>query len=412
MGLEVDGGVSPATIERCHAAGANLMVAGSAIYDQPSPGEAWQKLAATRRGRVNERDAELLDRALDLAERGRRSASPNPLVGCVIARDGRVLGEGWHERRGEPHAERNALDACTRAGRGRHGLRHARALQPPRPPAALCRCAHRGGRRARRVRDRRPEPGGRRARSRAPARRRRRGRARGRPPRGAARAGRTPPSAPTSCAAARSCCSSSPPRWTAASPRARGRAAGSPRPRAARLVHDWRAEFDAVAVGSGTALADDPELLPRDARAAGRSACRCASSSTAAAVWRRAAGWRRPPRPHPSRASRRTARRRRRRASRAWRPPRWRRRSAPLGAREVTSLLVEGGAELAAGFLRAGVVDALALFLAPRLIGGDGRPLLGPLGVSALAEAPALLETSRARGRPRRARRGPAAPLP
>jgi ribulose-phosphate 3-epimerase len=45
-GLEVDGGISPATIERCHDAGANLMVAGSAIYDQPSPGEAWQKLAA------------------------------------------------------------------------------------------------------------------------------------------------------------------------------------------------------------------------------------------------------------------------------------------------------------------------------------------------------------------------------
>jgi ribulose-phosphate 3-epimerase len=46
MGLEIDGGVSPATIERCHGAGANLMVAGSAIYDQPSPGEAWRKLAA------------------------------------------------------------------------------------------------------------------------------------------------------------------------------------------------------------------------------------------------------------------------------------------------------------------------------------------------------------------------------
>jgi diaminohydroxyphosphoribosylaminopyrimidine deaminase/5-amino-6-(5-phosphoribosylamino)uracil reductase len=67
---------------------------------------------------------------------------------------------------------------------------------------------------------------------------------------------------------------------------------------------------------------------------------------------------------------------------------------AALGAREVTSLLVEGGAELAAGLLRAGVVDALALFLAPRLIGGDGWPLLGSLGVSALAEAPGLLETS------------------
>ena len=46
MGLEVDGGVAPATIARCHEAGANLMVAGSAIYDQRSPGEAWQALTA------------------------------------------------------------------------------------------------------------------------------------------------------------------------------------------------------------------------------------------------------------------------------------------------------------------------------------------------------------------------------
>ena len=46
MGLEVDGGIGPATIARCHAAGANLMVAGSAIYGQPSPGEAWQALTA------------------------------------------------------------------------------------------------------------------------------------------------------------------------------------------------------------------------------------------------------------------------------------------------------------------------------------------------------------------------------
>jgi diaminohydroxyphosphoribosylaminopyrimidine deaminase/5-amino-6-(5-phosphoribosylamino)uracil reductase len=65
-----------------------------------------------------------------------------------------------------------------------------------------------------------------------------------------------------------------------------------------------------------------------------------------------------------------------------------------LGRREVTSLLVEGGAELAAALLDAGLVDALALFLAPKLIGGDGRPLLGPLGVTALADAPQLLGTS------------------
>jgi diaminohydroxyphosphoribosylaminopyrimidine deaminase/5-amino-6-(5-phosphoribosylamino)uracil reductase len=65
-----------------------------------------------------------------------------------------------------------------------------------------------------------------------------------------------------------------------------------------------------------------------------------------------------------------------------------------LGAREITSLLLEGGAELAAAMLEAGLVDALALFIAPRLIGGDGRPVLGPLGVDALAGAPELIETN------------------
>jgi diaminohydroxyphosphoribosylaminopyrimidine deaminase/5-amino-6-(5-phosphoribosylamino)uracil reductase len=65
-----------------------------------------------------------------------------------------------------------------------------------------------------------------------------------------------------------------------------------------------------------------------------------------------------------------------------------------LARREIASLLVEGGGELAAALLRAGLVDALALFLAPRLIGSDGRPLLGALGVTALANAPELLATS------------------
>ena len=51
-------------------------------------------------------------RALDLAERGRYSVSPNPMVGCVLARDGVVLAEGWHQRAGEPHAEIVALQRC------------------------------------------------------------------------------------------------------------------------------------------------------------------------------------------------------------------------------------------------------------------------------------------------------------
>ena len=57
------------------------------------------------------------ERALELAERGRGTTHPNPVVGAVLVADGEVVGEGWHERKGEPHAEANALAAAgERAG--------------------------------------------------------------------------------------------------------------------------------------------------------------------------------------------------------------------------------------------------------------------------------------------------------
>lgn len=48
--------------------------------------------------------------ALELAERGRYSVSPNPMVGCVVARNGHPISEGWHQKAGQPHAEINALE--------------------------------------------------------------------------------------------------------------------------------------------------------------------------------------------------------------------------------------------------------------------------------------------------------------
>src|ERR671936_489734 len=59
-----------------------------------------------------------MQRALALAERGRGMVEPNPLVGAVVVRDNRLVGEGWHQRYGEAHAEVNALAAAGGAARG------------------------------------------------------------------------------------------------------------------------------------------------------------------------------------------------------------------------------------------------------------------------------------------------------
>jgi diaminohydroxyphosphoribosylaminopyrimidine deaminase/5-amino-6-(5-phosphoribosylamino)uracil reductase len=63
-------------------------------------------------------DARHMARALELAERGLFSTPPNPRVGCVLVRDGQVVGEGFHVRPGEAHAEVNAIDAAGEAARG------------------------------------------------------------------------------------------------------------------------------------------------------------------------------------------------------------------------------------------------------------------------------------------------------
>jgi diaminohydroxyphosphoribosylaminopyrimidine deaminase / 5-amino-6-(5-phosphoribosylamino)uracil reductase len=63
-------------------------------------------------------DSAFMARALRLAERGIYTAHPNPMVGCVLVRDGEVVGEGWHQRAGEAHAEINALAAAGERARG------------------------------------------------------------------------------------------------------------------------------------------------------------------------------------------------------------------------------------------------------------------------------------------------------
>lgn len=63
-------------------------------------------------------DTFFVQRALRLARRGQGRAEPNPLVGCVFVRHGRIIGEGWHARFGGPHAEIRALSSCRTSPRG------------------------------------------------------------------------------------------------------------------------------------------------------------------------------------------------------------------------------------------------------------------------------------------------------
>ena len=62
--------------------------------------------------------SQFIERAIELAERGRGTTHPNPLVGAVVVVGGEVVGEGWHERKGRPHAEIVALEAAGASARG------------------------------------------------------------------------------------------------------------------------------------------------------------------------------------------------------------------------------------------------------------------------------------------------------
>jgi diaminohydroxyphosphoribosylaminopyrimidine deaminase/5-amino-6-(5-phosphoribosylamino)uracil reductase len=270
-----------------------------------------------------------LERALELAERGRGTTHPNPVVGAVVVRNGDVVGEGWHERQGGPHAEVVALAA---AGDRARGATLYVSMEP---------CAHHGT---------------------------------------------TPPCTETILAAgvAKVVAGTFDP-----NPEARGglevlRAAGieveladsfaaraqneawrtwvsARRPfvilklaltldgrvavpgsrwisgeESRRRVHELRAEVDAVAVGMGTVRADDPQLTARDV----------------------------------------DAERQPRRVAFGGGPSELEVRSGPLDAElralageGVQSLLLEGGPTIAESFLREDLVDKLMLFVAPRIAG-------------------------------------------
>jgi diaminohydroxyphosphoribosylaminopyrimidine deaminase/5-amino-6-(5-phosphoribosylamino)uracil reductase len=169
---------------------------------------------------------------------------------------------------------------------------------------------------------------------------------------------------------------------------------------AREAVHRLRSEHDAVLVGVETALADDPELTVRlpgyngrqptrvvlDSRQRLSPACRLVSSARDIPTWLIATT---PPDPVLTAAGVRVLQVRAVGEDR----PELRTVVDALAAEGLANLFVEGGGQVAASFVRCGLVDRLEWFRAPVLIGGEGRPGIGALAVAALAEAPHFRRT-------------------
>lgn len=348
------------------------------------------------------RDQRFMSLALSLGQRGQGQCWPNPAVGCVLVNHGRIVGRGWTQPGGRPHAETVALD---QAGALAQGATAYVSLEP---------CAHHGktppccdalvraqvGRVVVALRD--PDPrvdGGGIARIRAAG---------------------IPVDEGVGADAARAAHHGFLMRQNTGRPAVTlklassvdGRiatASGESRwitgPLARRQVHALRARHDAVLVGGGTARADDPSLtvrglgvrhqpvrivmsrrleLPEDGA--------LARSADSVPVWLL----------HGSDAP-------------ADRIARWQARGArcmvvapgadrqldplgcltALGEAGLNSVFCEGGGALAAALFSAGLVDDLIWFTAGLALGAEGWPALGAMGISALSQAPrsALVET-------------------
>ena len=338
-------------------------------------------------------DRRFMAMALALAERGLGNVWPNPAVGCVLVREGRVVGRGWTQPGGRPHAESEAID---RAGEAADGSTAYVTLEP---------CAHHGrtppctelmlaaGIRRTVVAAVDPDP-----------------RVDGKGIAWLRAAGLT---VEVGCLEADACrlnagffarmrrgrplvalklatsadgriaTATGDSRWiTGAAARAEG--------------HRLRLRHDAILVGSGTALADDPELTCRLPGLERRSPVRVVLDRRLrlpldGRLARSAAGW-------PlwlftcdtdAPAAMAVADRGATLFPLAEGEPggQLREMLAALAEQGITRLLVEGGAAVATAFLRAGLVDRLYLFDAPLLLGADGRPATDTLGVQRLVDA-------------------------
>ncbi|MCW5730008.1 MAG: bifunctional diaminohydroxyphosphoribosylaminopyrimidine deaminase/5-amino-6-(5-phosphoribosylamino)uracil reductase RibD [Alphaproteobacteria bacterium] len=343
--------------------------------------------------------------ALGLARRGLGRTWPNPAVGCVLVRDGRIVGRGLTQPGGRPHAETIALAG---AGAAAAGATAYVSLEPcshhGRTPPCADALVKAGVRRvviALEDPDPRVRGGGRAVLQKA----------------GIAveegllvdearevnagfmmrvQSGRPLVALKTASSLdGRIATGAGESRWITGQP-------------ARDFGHLLRARHDAVMVGIGTALADDPELTCRlpglvarqpvrivlDSQARLPLRSRLVRTAGAGPVWLLHGPGAQPrhlealrqagieclglPAASDGRVDLMAAMR-------------------ELGARGLTSLLAEGGGALAAGLARYGLIDRLHWFRAGILLGGDGLPAVGPFGLSELARAPGFRCVSRRR---------------
>jgi diaminohydroxyphosphoribosylaminopyrimidine deaminase/5-amino-6-(5-phosphoribosylamino)uracil reductase len=341
-----------------------------------------------------------MDRAFALAERGRYTVSPNPMVGAVIVKNGRVVGEGWHRRAGGPHAE---VVALRRAGARAQEADLYVTLEPcvhhGRTPPCTDALLAAGVRRVIFASvDPNPKVAGRGARA-----LRRAGILVSAGTAGElSRARRQNEKFFVSVTLRRPFVLA---KWASSLDGKIASASGESRwitgEAARRRAMLLREELDAVLVGAGTVAADDPLLTRRLGVNRVTPHCRIVLDGRLSAP-ERSSLFRRPrgvivatalPESHPR------ARRLARRGVEVWslrgqKPGEvdLRRLLANLLESGVTSLLVEGGGATQASFLEAGLVDRVAVFFAPRLLGGAAAPPgVGGRGFS-LARTPRLLD--------------------
>ncbi len=350
-------------------------------------------------------DVRWMRTALALARRGLGAVWPNPAVGCVIVNEGRAVGRGWTQPGGRPHAETEAL---RRAGQAAHGATAYVSLEPcchwGRTPPCAEALIDAGVRRVVvAVED--PDP---RVAGNGIARLRAAGLAVDTGI-GAEEATEINAGFLTRLALGRplvtlKLATSLDGRIATGS----GESQWITGPPARERGHALRAAHYAIMVGTATVFADDPQLT---CRLPGLGQCspvrvvldrqlRIPRSAAVIADARETPTWI---------LTLRSADAARRAALLAAGvtlidvDPDAKGRTdlvaalAALGERGVTRLLIEGGARLAAALLRARLVDRLAWFHAPLLIGGDGTPAVAALGLDRLADAPGFERLSVAR---------------